>query len=574
MTSMTRILGGLYLTIFFPLVVEADVILVSDGVLAFSGVTPNTIEDQPDVGDTNIYIGRVNIINGFIISPLNGELIVNAEPGPTDVRTTGSILVGAQAPSEGILTIEGNGARGSATVTAGNSVVVGGTAGFLTNNIGRTGFGIVDISNGGTLDSGALTIGGNGFGVTDSNGSDQLDGIVTVDGSTSELTSTFIGLGDATTGTSGSLVVTNGSSVSARNEVVLNPTQSILLGSVDIRENSNVSVYGQGSNLSTDGLIVGSGFSFTEGDPDPENAPGRLSIGNGGQVVVGDRADTFPGVRRTSDIGHGGRGEVEISGTGSQLTVGSLAAQTHDLYIGSSDIPFDPDSEELTFIPGEGSVLVTNQGRLLVRDDIYVGGDQSTRGNGSDDPFVAPFSSGILEVNDQAVVEAQNIFIEQGGTVRGTDGILASNVILDGGTLAPGLSPGTLTIDGDLDLLSGLLELEWYSPTSFDFLDVSGTVTFGADLFIDLLFDSEPLGNVDLFDFISATQIQFDDFDFQSQFDVSFAPGLNSFAQVSFMGETRKFASPTAVPEPGTLILFGIGLLGLRIVKRSKLASK
>ncbi len=73
-------------------------------------------------------------------------------------------------------------------------------------------------------------------------------------------------------------------------------------------------------------------------------------------------------------------------------------------------------------------------------------------------------------------VEARNVNVRSGGTLTGDGGTIAADVILDGGTIAPGASPGTMTIDGDLEVFDGILafEIAGSAPGLFDRLVVTG----------------------------------------------------------------------------------------------------
>ena len=66
-----------------------------------------------------------------------------------------------------------------------------------------------------------------------------------------------------------------------------------------------------------------------------------------------------------------------------------------------------------------------------------------------------------------------------GGTLQGS-GTVRSNVNNTGGTVGPGNSPGTLTVDSDYTQGSGgTLAMEIDSLLSFDVLDFSGIAALG-----------------------------------------------------------------------------------------------
>jgi uncharacterized protein with beta-barrel porin domain len=65
--------------------------------------------------------------------------------------------------------------------------------------------------------------------------------------------------------------------------------------------------------------------------------------------------------------------------------------------------------------------------------------------------------------------------VNAGGTVGGT-GILP-NTTINGGTLSPGLSIGTLTVNGNLAFTTAATYLVEISPTAADRTNVTGTAT-------------------------------------------------------------------------------------------------
>jgi hypothetical protein len=79
-----------------------------------------------------------------------------------------------------------------------------------------------------------------------------------------------------------------------------------------------------------------------------------------------------------------------------------------------------------------------------------------------------------------------------GGTFNFTGGVLSAqtinfDLVNNGGTLAPGESPGTTNIIGSFTTTSGALEIELASAASFDTVVATGAVSLGGDLIVKLL---------------------------------------------------------------------------------------
>jgi len=79
--------------------------------------------------------------------------------------------------------------------------------------------------------------------------------------------------------------------------------------------------------------------------------------------------------------------------------------------------------------------------------------------------------SGILNLN--------NTFVNN-GTIKGTGTLDLGTTNTNNGTFAPGLSPGTLTVMGNLTISTLLIETEGGMPVLHDSLHVSGNLTFAS----------------------------------------------------------------------------------------------
>ena len=164
------------------------------------------------------------------------------------------------------------------------------------------------------------------------------------------------------------------------------------------------------------------------------------------------------------------------------------------------------------------------------------------------------------------------VLVGTGGTLAG-NGTINGHVFNLGGTVGPGLSPGTMTINGDFHLGSGgTLDLEIGGLTAglYDQLLVSGNVFLDGTL--NLIFIDDFLPKVD--DLLTDL-ITFDELTFGSNFNLTFS-GLNNdwqyktlFGQTSFGFRSLSDAS-APVPEPSTLLLLSGGVIGLACYTRKR----
>jgi len=119
-------------------------------------------------------------------------------------------------------------------------------------------------------------------------------------------------------------------------------------------------------------------------------------------------------------------------------------------------------------------------------------------------------STGELVLMDERtrVEVGGTMTVSTGGCVYGSGTLAATNgVVLNGGTIEPGLSPGTLTIDGDLDQRADgviVIEIGGPNPVDRDYLVVSGTATLGGKLVLRFINGFAPK-TANAFDFLTAS---------------------------------------------------------------------
>jgi len=337
---------------------------------------------------------------------------------------------------------------------------------------------------------------------------------------------------------------------------------------------------GAGSSLQVDG--AGSRLLLTCTGHDCElgqsvvlahQGEGSVQVTNGGKILIdgGDKS-VFLGVGLLlgADLQVDGEGSsVEISGGRDDALLKGIVVASLS---GSSDISSmsitgggqvraaGPDMGAtvaynglIGFPPGTGSILVDGGGSLL-----EIGG---LLGLGDDPTFDGPGGAGTLIVRNGGTVRADLIYIDERSTASGSGGTLEGAVEVHG-TLTPGESPGTMTINGDLNLAPGgriVIEIGGTGAgTDYDVLNVTGTANLAGTLEIQLL-DGYTPGENDTFDFLTAAL-------FAGDFDEYVMPtfGGRTFA-VSFGAEGLK---ATVVPVPAALPLFAFGLAGLGAWRR------
>lgn len=544
---------------------SAAVVVLGDPQAVF----PVDIQTNPNVVGQNIVVGRLVFVNGILVNSASGTLRVDATGGPTDVSTDQSILVGAQEATNGQVDIVGDGSAFSASLTAGDALVGGRLFGTLRSG---SGVGALNIVNGGSLTlqgndgagnqvaNGRLAVGvdqagGNGM---NTNQSGLFDGVVMIDGAQSRLAAGSVILGDPTNGYSANLSATNGATINIFDLRTVPAGFQTELSSFSVMSGSTASLDGAGTLLNVGGSLAVGGFTGAPSGPFAQS-PGRFDILNGAAAVIGN----------TVTIGNGGQGVVSIDGAGSQLFVSGSAIGpligVGDIRIGAQS--FDPTG---SIFPGSGSLTVSNGGYAAAARDIYVGGSYPYFNLG-DTP-----ASGVLDVNTGGVVDAQRIIVGVNGTLQGSGGLLNANVVMNGGTLAPGNSPGDMTINGDLDfadpqsILS--IEIAGANAGQYDVLTVLGDLIApqGFTLELSFLNGFSPTPG-DSFNFLSVAGTPSLDFSLVNLIVNGFSGGVQfAFDNISGVFSFSTDMNPSAVPLPPAfpLMVFGLGALGVAARRR------
>ncbi|MBI3879036.1 MAG: hypothetical protein HY301_03115 [Verrucomicrobia bacterium] len=408
------------------------------------------VSDGAKVFDTTGTLGnRANCSNNFALVT-----------GPGSVWNNASAVTIGSAGSFNRLVISNSGVvlGGSAGTVGGtsagnsNSVLVTGAGSLWTNNgtliIGNSGaFNQLVISNGGVVAAfGAATIGNAATGDTN---------LVLVTGPGSVWSNlSALGIGAVSGASANQLVVSNGGTV-------FNTTGTL----------------GTGANSSNNlALVTGTGSVWSNN--------GLLTIGNSGprtQLIVSDGGAVFAAALTMGALPGTGSNRVTIDG-GSLIVTNPAGTGIALLNRGTNVLNsgyFETDQLVLTNkVSGVAhGVFEFNGGTLITRGTTNANGLPFTVGNGAS---AATFQLlGGTHSFANGLVLASNSLLKGNGTILGA--------VTNFGTIAPGSSPGALTINGSLSLrssanlsfeLGGLLATNQYDVLSVtNFVELAGTLS-------------------------------------------------------------------------------------------------
>lgn len=411
--------------------------------------------------------GSVTVNNGIWTN--SGDLNVGYDGSGTLTIENGGTVSSASA----VIGRDGSlvGSSGTATVTGAgsgwtitNDLVVGGSAGGGMTHSNGPGVGTLNILAGGVVSNSNSYIGSD----HDANGNDAI-GTVTVDGAGS----TWTHSGNLTVGRdgTGTLSVTNGGSVSNDYGTIGNSSTGT----------GSVTVDGAGSTWSnSESLYVG------------YDGNGTLDILNG--ATVSNTAGGYIGTYAT------GSGTATVDGNGSTWN------NSGDLTIGYSGGG--------TLTVSAGGVVSNVNGTVGVMTDSFgvvtVTGAGSTWSN-SGTLTVGTAGSGTLNISSGGEVLAASANIGSTGLLSG-DSLMTLNsgtgILTNYGTIAPGNSIGTLTVDGDVVFENGsTFEVEIDNAGNSDLLDVSGDVTINSGSTIAINSNGETITDGKSYTLIEAASI-------------------------------------------------------------------
>ncbi|KLD64106.1 hypothetical protein Y882_08475 [Dyella japonica DSM 16301] len=470
-------------------------------------INTNNLTLSGDVSTTYAVANAINVQSGTLT--VTGTLGATSANGATTVASGATLNIG-NGGTTGMVTAGNIVDNGAVFINRGDNVslntLIGGTGALtklgtnvvtLTQNDTYTG--LTTIASG-TLQLGAVSTSGgvtgnildNGILVYNRNASATYGGTISGTGSVVKQGANTWTLTGANTYTGGTTIASGTLSIASDNNMgdasgTLTFTSGTLLTTAGMTSARTVNMTGNGTinnggNLDTfSGLFSGAGALTSTGagttiltanntyTGSTTIAAGTLQLGNGGTSgsVAGNITDNSALVYNRSDAfiyngivsGSGGltvaTGRLALAGnnsfTGASTINAGATLQVGNSGASGSVVGSIVDNGQLLFqrsgaytyagaISGSGTLMQAGTGTtILTGTSTYTGATN--------------VNAGTLRVNGSIASPLTTVF---SGATLGGSGTLGGNVtVQDGGHLAPGNSPGTLTITGNLSLSNG-----------------------------------------------------------------------------------------------------------------------
>jgi hypothetical protein len=545
--------------------------------------TVTVSEGNNFLNSSDVMVVESLVVSGGVLAgaPSAGGIV---DTGGNSITVSGGQLGGGLAiANDETVTVTGGRFFPQSNETIANLIQSGGEVGestrdfTVTNAFTQTG----GTTSGRNIGTGTFTQSGDGTiaaGTVLTAGSVQLQGgiiagtlggpgAVTVSGGTTRLTGSIVGT-TALTVAGGRLEATGTGTIDTASDIV-----TVSGGTLVIDEGAfapfNETLVIEGGTVTGGNLAVSSitqsGGLIAEGTTITTRSGSTLS----GGVIAG----TLTGDSLRSTVAFLSSGTTTLTGTmGGNISVGADA--TFDIKAGGFSNSEGQFYANLGTLNNAGTIATSggliNEGVLRNSGTIDVGGLVDNR------------NSGTLQVDGTLTA----------GSVRSTGSMITGSGVIDAGvdlqfgsTIAPGNSPGTLTIDGNLSAdASSVLAFELgglMQGDDYDWLNVSGNVSLGQGAIFDIdYFGGFEAEAGDMFDILTGDFLLFSDLtDFAFDFADISTIGIDWSASIFDVESGRKTVRLTAsstvtpVPLPASGVLLLGGLAGLAALRRRKRAA-
>jgi outer membrane autotransporter protein len=420
------------------------------------------------VGNDTGSLGTVTVTDTGSAWTNSGNLFVgNAGTGALTIADGGRVsnaigFVGFGAGSQGSMAVTGAGSAWSNS----SSVTIGGG-----------GTGLLAIENGGAVSNTSAIVGS----ATGSQGSVTVTGIGSSWTNSSQLSIGYFGVGllaVASGGRVGSTYGILGDFAGAQGTATVTGAGSAWVNSLDLyvgNAGTGLLAVSNGGTVSNANGYVGydtgsQGSVAVTGPGSAWNTSASLTIGvsGTGALTVAEGATVHAGtVHVASQAGSHGTLNIGAAAGSPAAAAGTLDAASVAFGAGIGTINFNHTSANYVFgstMTGNGSVNVLSGTTILTAANSYTG---PTTVNGA-----------TLIVNGS--IASSPLTVDGGGLVGGT-GFLGATTI-GAGTLSPGNSIGTVTVQGNLVMSAASTYLVEIAPTSADRTDVTGAAQLAGAL--------------------------------------------------------------------------------------------
>ena len=394
-------------------------------VLAGGGALTKTGAGTTTLSGVNTYAGGTNL-NGGVLSVGADANLGNLAGALT--LDGGTLRITGTAFNATARTINLGSAGGGFDISAAaNTFTIGQTVGG-NGGLTKTGAGTLTITSnnsytgGTTLSAGTLVLAGAGT-------LGAATGALAVDGGALDLGGTSQTTG-ALTLTGGT--ITNGTLTGAVFGGQAGTVSAVLAGGGVLTKTGAGTLTLSGNNTYSGGTTVNAGILALAGAGTLGATTGALTV-NGATLDLGGTSQTV--------------GAMTL--TGGTITNGTLTGAAFGVQAGAIS----------AVLAGGGMLTKTGAGTLtLSGNNTYTG--------------ATGVNAGGLIVNG-SIAASSGLIVESGAFVGGT-GTLSTAVVNNGGTLAPGNSIGTLTVNGNLTFNGGAIYAVEVSPTAADRINVVG----------------------------------------------------------------------------------------------------
>ncbi|HEV7407126.1 MAG TPA: autotransporter-associated beta strand repeat-containing protein [Bradyrhizobium sp.] len=460
-----------------------SLVKVGSGTLVLSGVNNYT-------GDTTISAGTLQLGNGGTTGSIIGNVTNNANfaINRSDTVVFGGTISGSgafQQLGSGTTTLSGaNTYTGATTIAAGTLALSG--AGSIASSSGVVADGTFDISGGSGVSanfisikslsgSGIVLLGDRLLFLTNASGNFRGSiggtngGLLLLSGN--ETLSGVNSFGN-TTITFGTLALAGAGSISS-SVVTLNGTFDI--SGVSGTGTSIMSLTGSGNGKVAMGaktLTLTNAFQDFAG---VISGTGGLTLAAGTQRLSG--VNTYTGTTTIAS------GTLQLSGTGSVASSSGIVAN------GTLDISrVSGTGTSIQSLTGTGNVALGARTLTLTNASSNFSGSVSGAGGvtlaaGTETLSGTNTYSGATNVNagtlsvNGSIASSSLTTVNAGATLGGNGTV--GNTTINGGTLAPGNSIGTLAVQGNLVFTAAASYMVEVSPANADRTNVTGTATLG-----------------------------------------------------------------------------------------------